>query len=337
MKMIDLSICIPTFNRAIFLEEAIESIIDQLDRDICKRVEIVVSDNCSTDNTVEVLNSIIQRNPNITIKYSVNDKNEGPDNNYLRVVSLATGKYCWFLGSDDKIQDGAIKRVLDQLNKEHTIYISDRFNAGYENMEITGIQRFFTEELTSDTVFAFNRPEDWDFYLNRCSRVGALFSYLSSIVFLKESWDSIEDSLYGHFIGTAYVHVAVLLYMLKNKNSTIMYLKNPIVINRTGNDSFFKNAYQRTMLDINGYLMLSDIFDDNIYAQNGIRRLLKREHPSINWRLIIKTTNKQFEDLVSKLELLGYSKLEIDYFRTLRMFKPISFFMIILYKLLNRS
>lgn len=323
--MFELSICIPTYNRAEFLKEAIESVLLQLDDDTYSKVEIVISDNCSTDNTVGIIELLRNKYPKSNIVFSACDMNQGPDRNFLRAIKLSSGKYCWFLGSDDKVVDGAVDRILNEIKNGHTVYLSDRYNAECETMNIIGIQRFWGEELISDCVFTFRNEKDWDFYLNRCKALGALFSYISTIVFCKYQWDQIPETKYSSFIGTAYVHVAVLLEILKNnKESSLKYLCSPIAINRTGNDSFMETRYQRTMLDINGYIMLSDLFDDSNYTRIGIRNVLKREYQIISWGLIITTKNSEFSDLIKKLKLIGYPNKELSHFIMLRKHRILS-------------
>ena len=51
-----LSICIPTYNRASFLKEALSRVLSQLSQiKDNNKIELLVSDNCSTDNTAEVV------------------------------------------------------------------------------------------------------------------------------------------------------------------------------------------------------------------------------------------------------------------------------------------
>ena len=47
--MCKLSICIPTYNRAIYFSEAIKSILSQLTEEMFEKVEVAVSDNCSNE------------------------------------------------------------------------------------------------------------------------------------------------------------------------------------------------------------------------------------------------------------------------------------------------
>lgn len=311
--MIKLSICIPTYNRSGYLRQAIKSIIDQIDEGNRDIVEIAISDNCSIDDTDEMMNQLMNENQSLNIVYSKAESNLGPDRNYLRAVSIASGEYCWFLGSDDMIADGSLKRLLDVINEGHTVLISDRYNARFEDMKIIGKERFFRPDLQEDTVFSFANEKDWDFYLNRCSSLGGLFSYLSSIVVNRERWNQIESEEYNSFIGSAYVHVAVILKMLKQTNdTTLKYLKKPIAVNRTGNDSFLSNAYQRTMLDIEGYIQLSNLFEDTLVIKEGVREVVRRERPAVHWRLVLLSNKDEFSKMIIALKEIGYVKSQID-------------------------
>ena len=85
-------------------------------------------------NTQEVIEDLRIKYPKAKIVYHVNEVNIGPDKNFLKAVSISSGEYCWLFGSDDKVADGAVKRVLDQIDLKCTVYISDRYNADCKNM-----------------------------------------------------------------------------------------------------------------------------------------------------------------------------------------------------------
>ena len=108
---VKLSLCIPTYNRGGFIGETLESIVSQATDDI----EIIVSDNASQDDTEAIVRGFQERFPRIT--YHRFERNMGADKNFLKVVELATGEYCWFMGSDDKVENGGIATVLANLAK----------------------------------------------------------------------------------------------------------------------------------------------------------------------------------------------------------------------------
>ena len=105
-----LTICIPTYDRAWAIGEALESVISQATDEI----EIVVSDNASTDNMPEVIAAFQQRFPRL--HYFQSEQNVGCDPNGVRVVELASVEYCWSLGSDDQAEPGAIAAILKAID-----------------------------------------------------------------------------------------------------------------------------------------------------------------------------------------------------------------------------
>ena len=79
-----LSISIPTWNRAKFLAISLESFLDQMKGINPEKVELFVSDNCSDDNTAEVVKSYIDKG--LPITYNKNEENIGASRNFLRCI-----------------------------------------------------------------------------------------------------------------------------------------------------------------------------------------------------------------------------------------------------------
>ena len=103
--MINISVCIITFNRKEYLERAIRSAQHQLeDND-----EIVIQDNCSTDGTNEMIKRYTD--VNTKIKYFRNESNIGPTLNLGKVIESASGEYIYFLTDDDYLLPDGLKRV----------------------------------------------------------------------------------------------------------------------------------------------------------------------------------------------------------------------------------
>jgi abequosyltransferase len=87
--MIYLSICIPTYNRSGYLHDTLESIISQPEFTETGEVEIVISDNCSTDDTETIVSEYLKRYPT-RIRYNKNTENI-LDWNYEKVLGLGSG------------------------------------------------------------------------------------------------------------------------------------------------------------------------------------------------------------------------------------------------------
>lgn len=95
-----LSICIPTRNRAALLRELLESIVSQIEPD----VEIVISDNGSTDETPRIIAEFRDRFPHFS--YERHDPALRYDRDVLHVARQARGKFCRLLADDDRMEGG---------------------------------------------------------------------------------------------------------------------------------------------------------------------------------------------------------------------------------------
>lgn len=113
-----LSICIPTFNRSQYLEVCLQSILEQVDQ-FSWKLEIIVSDNASTDVTESVVKLFQSQFP--SIRYYKNPENLGYDRNLDNAIRMANGKFCWFLSDDEKILPETLKILIDILESNTEI------------------------------------------------------------------------------------------------------------------------------------------------------------------------------------------------------------------------
>lgn len=87
------SIIMPSYNTGSFIEETINSVISQT----YKNWELIIVDDCSTDNTDEVVSTFQDER----IKYFKNEENSGAAISRNKAISESKGKYIAFLDSDD--------------------------------------------------------------------------------------------------------------------------------------------------------------------------------------------------------------------------------------------
>ena len=97
---VSLSVLIPNYNYARYIGETIESVLRQARPD----VEVVVADNASTDNSVEVVRGFNDKR----VRLSVNPCNVGFSANLERVANLGRGRRMLMLSSDDRMGPGAL-------------------------------------------------------------------------------------------------------------------------------------------------------------------------------------------------------------------------------------
>lgn len=107
-----LTIAIPTFNRAAYLDNCLASLVPQV-KECAGEVDLVVSDNASTDTTPEVVRRHAIVFPSLRVVR--NPHNIGSDHNIAQCFALATAKYVLIFGDDDVLLPGALNRILPIL------------------------------------------------------------------------------------------------------------------------------------------------------------------------------------------------------------------------------
>jgi len=153
-----LSICIATYNRAEILSGTLEHLTGANDIDM----EIVVSDNCSTDDTAKVVKGFGKRIDKLT--YFRQASNRGPMVNFGTAVSMATGDYVYTLSDDDRIIPEGLAAAIQILDAQPDIV---GVFGGYQEWDQTDDQVLHTYRQT-DRPLTFG-PADRIRLLNEIS------------------------------------------------------------------------------------------------------------------------------------------------------------------------
>ena len=107
-----LSICIPTFNRAGYLNDVLNDLFAQ-EVDLGP-FEVIVGDNASPDDTPLILRQWAQRRPEV--RYVRQTENVGAYGNLLTAYRLARGRYSVYLADDDRLNLAAVRAYMDCLD-----------------------------------------------------------------------------------------------------------------------------------------------------------------------------------------------------------------------------
>lgn len=116
MNNIKVSVCIGVYNREKYIKDCLESIINQT----YKNIEILISDNASTDRSMEIAEEILSKS-NCEYKIFKQEVNRGPDFNYKFLSDMATGEYVALFHSDDIYYPDIIQKsikIFDNSNIE---------------------------------------------------------------------------------------------------------------------------------------------------------------------------------------------------------------------------
>lgn len=298
-----LSICIPTYNFGAFLGETLRALAGQ----VTEAVEVVVLDGGSTDDTPEVVARFARELPGLV---SVRlDRPGGIDGDLARTVALAKGEYCWLLSSDDVPSPGAVARILDALRSGDDVYLLDRVECDKDLRPLRRGQWLASD--AGDPAYRLSDPAELARYLGGARSIGALFSYLSSIVVRRAAWEATAPD--PRVVGTHYAHVARLFGALLG-GGTLRHVREPLVLCRGENDSFAtRGVVRRFLIDLDGYLLLADALRLEPRARAAFLAVMRREHP---WYVYAEVRSRlasaaEWPSLREKLFGFGYAPWQV--------------------------
>lgn len=150
-----LTICIPTYNRSAFLKKTLNSIVNQKIFTDTENIEIVVSDNCSTDDTFYVVQKLINRYGE-KIKYFKTEKNIGFDN-FEYVMNKGTGLFLKLNNDTLAHSDGSLLFMTDvikkYIDKKPILFFTNKEQKNTE-IECTSLDNFILEVSYFNTWIA---------------------------------------------------------------------------------------------------------------------------------------------------------------------------------------
>ena len=144
------SIIIPVYNAKKFLRQCIDSVISQTFKDW----EVILVDDCSTDDSVKIIEEFINDSVNGNFFLLRQERNHGPSAARNRGIREAKGEYVFFLDADDTITPDCIE-LLYGLAKQHDAdYVQGRYESeikdNKDNRNNTNIKTI--ELLNSSTL-----------------------------------------------------------------------------------------------------------------------------------------------------------------------------------------
>ncbi|OLC65627.1 MAG: hypothetical protein AUH69_09040 [Actinobacteria bacterium 13_1_40CM_4_65_12] len=267
MSRLRLSICVPTYNFGAFIGATLDSIVGQA----TDEVEIVVVDGASTDDTAQVVQKIGQVFPRL--RYYRREINGGVDADLAEAVDLARADYCWLMSADDVLVPHAVERILGELKEVYDVYLCNRTECDRDLTPIT--QKSWLAEECPDIVFRFASNAAFVQYFRKARSLGALFSYISSIITRRDKWLAVKPD--ETLSRSHYAHAFRLFSLLQNGGS-LRYIRAPLVLCRGGNDSFAGSGIlERIALDLDGFELLATRLFDDPSVQKAFKAVMRRE------------------------------------------------------------
>lgn len=223
-----LTIGIPTFNRLKYLKRSLTAIMTAIGND--PRVEVLVSDNDSTDRTEEFVRAVQRQYSNLV--YHKNPENIDVNPNIRQVYRLAHGKFVVAVGDDDNFNAVALKKLIEIVSNDEDSSVVLLRQAGDKFETIEG----------SGTVEYMRLASYWT-------------TWMSGIVFRKSALKSIAEP--HKYDGTRLDQVYLQLSALKNR-PRFKVIKGKILRDDSGRHS--PSKYNFAEIFIKNYL---DIVEEN--------------------------------------------------------------------------
>lgn len=233
-----LTVGIPTFNGSAYIAQAIDSILMQQ----CADVDVLVSDNASTDDTADIVHDYVKRYPT-RVSMRRNVTNLGYDANLDAIFRSARGDYVHILGDDDFLMDDAVANVLRVVNAypDTKVLVGQvRFLEIGSDTLVPGIQYSEAIRCDGDTFFQVTK---WG------------TAAVSSLVILRQAWLA-EDLT--RYIGSQWIHVAAIVHALAGGANAYIMPKDLVTV-RTGNPRWAVSNGNQLYLGMRHYEVLSEM------------------------------------------------------------------------------
>ncbi|WP_158094610.1 glycosyltransferase family 2 protein [Vibrio gigantis] len=292
MKNKKIDILIPTYNRSSYVKKNIATIVDILDKtNTHDRVNVYISNDCSSDDTSIVLNGYMN-NSNVTI---INHKNNiGVQSNLLFLIEKSNSEYVMYLGDDDYISLDYITSVIsaiDNVNDLSAIVPSFR-NIDIEGNYISGGRDLGMSRSIHSKGFSSSK-----YFARRAHQ-------MSGIVLKREG---VFESFRAHGINNFYPHVFMVLR--STLIGTVLHETNyPVLVTQPGQDKKGWSYGDDGLLD--------DYFNNFKLFSNIERFVLEQNFLNYNrWRYITALRTSPIKFMKSVVSSKNTTKLtKLSYF-----------------------
>lgn len=176
-----LTIAIPTYNGSKTISNMLNILLPQCDN----KVEIIVSDNCSTDDTPQIIAEYRKKYP--CIKMIRNEKNIGADGNFLQCMLQASGKYTMLISDDDIIVEDAISKIVSFLTFHPEVSLAYLDSVAFKDNYVDVASCHSYSRLRNFSK-SYTTTDKTDFF-SCCER---LFGFTSSFVWSTQRIHEIE-------------------------------------------------------------------------------------------------------------------------------------------------
>lgn len=270
----DLTIAIPTFNRASALDGTFRHILQAVEQAPGARVQVLVCDNNSTDDTRALVNDLKENaGDRVSVGYHLETK-KGFDNNWLAAIQRSAGTFVWTLGDDDNIHPDAIGTLMPHFEEARVSFIN--VNARRLNDADT---RIVDERMVADVPDGtYHDPSAFFFRPTKDSYFRFLGTYATTIS--TDLWNTNLANEHAKVVASDQVamrsfivqdHVLAEMAAAEANNAPIVWISEPLVDYRVFMGKPISQLAKNVGWRFNGYLL--DRMEVLGYNVEGIKHM----------------------------------------------------------------
>ena len=243
--MFTVSVIVPNYNHAQFLHQRIDSILAQSFQDF----ELILLDDCSTDNSREVMESY-RDNPRVSLEV-FNEVNGGsPFKQWDKGMALANGEWIWIAESDDWAEPTFLERMMEEVKKvpdcslayANTWWVDEKGNKLWE-----------TPNSDKVTVFTGN-----DFIKQKLSVCNSIAN-VSECIFRRDKYRPAENERYEwmRLCGDWF------FYVLLAEQGSVVEVEQPLSYYRQHGSNVSEASEHKGLTFLEGVNVLEYMIDHN--------------------------------------------------------------------------
>jgi len=312
-----LSFIVPCYNVEKYIKDCLDSLLAQ---DIPEsEYEIICVNDCSVDNTREIILDYKRRHCNILLIDNEINKKQGATRNLG--LYIAQGKYIWFIDSDDYIENNVIQKLINEMEESELDILNFELSRVDKNNVVTKRKIADTTDVIKGSKFIRQFDEDWQINGSVSTKIFRR-SYLedTQLFFSKSSY--LEDQIYSLrsvFYANRFRHFEEYCYYYRyNPESTL-----------------------NTRMTSNKYMSIFRLSSDLFTFSHEIEREDKKLYSSVNgialWYL--NSVLKQFVFLkrIDRNDVFLFFKEEMPTILKSGYFKGFKYQLLSHHELINKS
>ena len=281
---IKVSVIIPIYNVEKYIEECLESVINQTHTNL----EIILIDDGSNDNSGNIADSYALKDSRIKV---VHKKNEGVSIARNTGIDIATGEYICFSDADDYLMNDYVEYLLDLITKNDAdiSLTKEMFTTFHPKENKKDVIEEYSAEKTTFEILIYNIPIGVYCKMFKRSFLGDTIRFLPKL-FIGEGFN-FNTAAFQRANKVAVGHKKVYYYRRNNPTSAttqfsmkkwdnalyaIQNIKNDLIINSPCIMKAWKYANWHTHCDTFNFMVMASAEKDNIEMYKKCKKILRK-------------------------------------------------------------